>query len=176
MIINFNLQPFLENSFVALRPLNQSDFSELYTIASNPLIWAQHQNKDRYTLKNFTQFFNEAIASKGALVIIDVKTKKIIGSSRFRTQDESNGIVEIGWSFLDKAYWGGHYNYAFKKLMINYALQFCANVVFYVNPKNHRSQKAMEKLGAKRMIYHEKPWVLRENIGITYAIDSQLKD
>ncbi len=174
--MHLDLQPFLKNDVVALRPLDQLDFDALYGIVSDPLIWAQHQNKDRYTLKNFTAFFNESIASNGALVILDAKTEKIIGSSRFNIINESMSAIEIGWSFLGRAYWGGHYNRVFKTLMVNHALQHKKHVIFYVNLKNYRSQRAMEKLGARRMAFPEKPWVLKEDIGITYAISSPIED
>ncbi len=174
--MNFDRQPFLKSNLVEIRPLETSDFEQLYEVASDPLIWEQHQNKDRHTLENFTKFFDESITSKGALVILDAKTGRVIGSSRFKILDEFQGVVEIGWSFLNRAYWGGQYNHEFKKLMINYALQDYKNVVFYVNPKNYRSQRAMEKLGARKMTYREKPWVLKEDMGVTYVIDSPLKD
>lgn len=174
--MDFKLQPILENEKIRLRPLQQSDFEPLYAVASDPLIWEQHQNSDRHTIENFTKYFNEGIASKGALAILDTKTKKIIGSSRFKIIDAYAGVVEIGWSFLSKDYWGGVYNRAFKKLMVNYALEYFTKVVFYVNPKNIRSQKAMEKLGARRMKYLEESWVLKEDIGVTYAIAVKLSD
>lgn len=60
--------------------------------------------------------------------------------------------------------------------MINHALQHYNHLVFYVNSKNHRSQRAMEKLGAIKMKFPEKTWVLKEDIGVTYAIDSAIKD
>ena len=173
--MDFNLQPFLENDLVELRPLDRSDFTALYSIASDPLIWEQHQNKDRYTHKNFTDFFNDSINSKGALLIVDVKTQSIIGSSRFKIIDKDEKVVEIGWSFLGRAYWGGAYNRIFKELMVNHALQTFHYVVFYVNSKNYRSQRAMEKLGARKIAYGEKTWALNEDAGITYVIDSPLK-
>lgn len=173
--MNFNLQPILENEMVILRPLNAEDFDSLFKAASDPLIWEQHQNKDRYTKQAFQQFFDEAIGSKGACAILDKKTNKIIGSSRFKVSDTSERVVEIGWSFLSRDYWGGHYNREFKKLMVNYALQHFDRVVFYVNPKNHRSQRALEKLGAKRISNFERPWVLPKEKGVTFVIDSTLK-
>lgn len=173
--MSFNLQTTLKNDLVFLRPLIEEDFEELFESASDPLVWEQHQNQDRYTRKNFTTFFDDALTSKGALTIIDAQTNKIIGSTRFK-MSASEGVVEIGWSFLGRSFWGGSYNQSFKKLMINYALLHCTYVIFYVNPKNYRSQKAMEKLGATKMRYLEKPWVLKEDVGVTYAIDSPLKD
>lgn len=69
--MDFNLQPYLENDLVILRPLRESDFEDLYKLASDSKIWEQHQNKNRHTRKAFTRFFKEAIDSKGALLIID---------------------------------------------------------------------------------------------------------
>lgn len=174
--MDFNLQPSLEDDIVSVRPLVAEDFQDLFIVASDPLIWEQHQNKDRHTRESFTDFFNAAIASKGALVILDSNRKKIIGSSQFKIIDEAQKVIEIGWSFLSRNYWGGHYNRAFKKLMVNYALQYFDYVTFYIHPKNYRSQKAMEKIGAKRMRYLEKSWVLKEDTGVTYVIDSILED
>lgn len=167
------LQPYLENELVKLRPLELTDFSELYKVGSDPLLWQQHQNKDRYIMDNFKVFFEDAINSKGALAILDAKNGKLIGSSRFKIiEDNDGGVVEIGWSFLSRDYWGGIYNRAFKKLMVDHALKSVENVILYVNPKNTRSQKALEKLGARKMVSNEKTWVLPQNEGFTYLIDS----
>ena len=129
--MQLNLQPFLENDLVVIRPLKDDDFENLFKVASDPLIWEQHQNKNRYTREEFTLFFNEALTSKGALLILDGKTKKVIGSSRFKLIDEVEDVVEIGWSFLGREYWGGTYNREMKKLMINYALEFSKTIIFY---------------------------------------------
>lgn len=172
--MTFDLQPSLQDSLIEIRPLIASDFEELYAVASDALIWEQHQNKDRYVRENFTAFFNESIASKGALTLRDLDSQKIIGSSRFKCIDEEEGIVEIGWSFLSRDYWGGSYNKAFKRLMINYALQSQAAVVFYVNNLNYRSQRAMEKLGARRGMNTNIPWVLPKKKGVTFIIDAPL--
>lgn len=172
--MNFDLQPFLENDLVTIRPLRGEDFEDLFKVASDSLIWEQHQNKDRYTLKEFTLFFKESMVSRGALLIQDRQSKNVVGSSRFKIVDEIDSVVEIGWSFLARHYWGGLYNREIKKLMVNYALKSCRNVVFYVHPKNFRSQRALEKIGAKRLNETEKTWVLPEEEGITYVIWSPL--
>jgi len=110
------------------------------------------------------------------LVIIDVKTNELIGSSRFKIINLEEKVIEIGWSFLRRSYWGGYYNRTFKKLMVNYALQHYVYVVFYIHGKNYRSQRAVQKLGAEKMTFPGKSWVLREDVGVTYLIDSPLKD
>jgi RimJ/RimL family protein N-acetyltransferase len=172
--MNAKLQPVLENEKVLLRPLTQDDFEDLYKVASDPLVWEQHQCKDRYVLEVFTTLFEESIASKGAMVIIDKTTHKIMGSSRFKVVDEAEGVIEIGWSFLNRAYWGGQFNRSFKKLMVNHALQYYKRVVFYVNSENYRSQKAMEKLGGKKENDNSATWVRPVEDTLTYVIDQPL--
>lgn len=165
-----DIQPSLASELIRLRPLVSSDFDALYQVASDPLIWEQHQNKDRFTPENFADFFRESLLSKGALCILDTKNNEIIGSSRFKIIDEADEVVEIGWSFLARNYWGGTYNRGAKKLMINYALEHCKNVVFYVNNMNLRSQRALEKLGANKMSPSSTSWVLKEEVGLTYLV------
>ncbi len=172
--MDLDLQPILENDLISLRPLDQGDFKALFKVASDPLIWEQHQNKDRHTQEAFTQFFNEALQSRAAFVIIQNSTGQIIGSSRFRVIERLESVIEIGWSFLSRDYWGGRYNREFKKLMINYVLQSFERVVFYVNPKNFRSQRALEKLGANRMEESARSWVLPMDKGVTFMIDIPL--
>ncbi|KPM33148.1 GCN5-related N-acetyltransferase [Croceitalea dokdonensis DOKDO 023] len=143
------LQPTLENELVLLRPLRVSDFEALYKVAQDPQIWALHQNKDRGELNNFSSFFKDAITSNGALAIIDRTTRNIIGSSRFKVHPEDSTAVEIGWTFLSRAYWGGIYNASFKNLMISYAFRHFNYVVFNVDKHSYRSQKAVQKIGGE---------------------------
>lgn len=72
-----NWQPnYLENDFVQLVPLTNDHFDQLYQVASDPLIWEQHPNKNRYQLAVFKNFFEGAILSKGAFLILDAVSKK----------------------------------------------------------------------------------------------------
>ncbi len=43
---------------------------------------------------------------------------------------------------------GGQYNREMKHLMLAHAFRFVQRVVFRVGPNNHRSQRALEKIGA----------------------------
>ena len=146
----FELQPILTGEFVQLRPLRPDDFDALFAVASDPLIWEQHPNNDRYQRSVFEDFFRVALESGGAFVALDRRDGKVIGSSRYFGYDERNSEIEIGWSFLARDYWGGTYNREMKRLMLAHAFRFVENVVFLVGPGNIRSQKAMEKIGGVR--------------------------
>lgn len=142
----------LENEQLLLRPLTYSDREALSEAASDPLIWEQHPC-NRSVKAEFDTYFEESLQSKGALVVVDKAKQKIIGSSRYKMYAEFPSVVEIGWTFLARAYWGGEYNASLKKLMLHYAFGFVDSVLFYVDSNNIRSQKAVGKIGG-RPVYH----------------------
>ena len=144
----FDLQPVLTGDVIELRPLREENFPTLYDVASDPLIWEQHPESDRWTEPVFRQFFRGAMESGGAFAALDRSDGRIIGSSRFAGYDEAASEIEIGWTFLARSHWGGTYNREMKRLMLTHAFQFVRRVVFRVGPNNRRSQRALEKIGA----------------------------
>ncbi|WP_312751514.1 GNAT family N-acetyltransferase [Epilithonimonas hominis] len=146
-----NIQTILENDFVQLISLEESDFESLYSVASDPEIWEQHPNKDRYKREIFQNFFQGAIESKGAFKIIDKNTGEIAGSTRFYDYNPDDNSIFIGYTFYATKFWGSKLNPQVKKLMLDHIFQFVNKVYFHVGKNNIRSQKAMEKLGAKKI-------------------------
>lgn len=144
----FELQPVLIGELVELRPLREEDFPTLFAVASDPLIWEQHPQPDRYTEPVFRQFFRGGMESGGAFIIVDRKDGRVIGSSRFAEYDETKSEIEIGWTFLARSHWGGRHNREMKRLMLAHAFRFVRRVIFRVGPLNRRSQRALENIGA----------------------------
>jgi RimJ/RimL family protein N-acetyltransferase len=149
-VMSFELQPTLKGELVELRPLRPEDFCDLYAVASDPLIWEQHPDRDRYQEEVFKAFFREALESGGALLALEAKTRKVIGSSRFHGYAPHHSEIEIGWTFLARSHWGGIFNREMKQLMLRHAFRFVDHVVFRVGPGNVRSQRAVEKIGGVR--------------------------
>ncbi len=147
--MDFDLQPTLHGRLIDVRPLRPADFDELFAAASDPLIWEQHPESDRYTRPVFQRYFDGGIASGGAFAVVERATGKIIGSSRYWNLKPEENEVEIGWTFLERRFWGGMYNRELKSLMISHALRFVENVIFIAGENNLRSQKALEKIGAR---------------------------
>jgi N-acetyltransferase len=145
----FDAQPVLRGERLELRPLRAEDWQALYAVASDSLIWEQHPARNRHELEAFRAFFDEALASGGALVVIDRANGLIIGSSRFHGYDAAKAEVEIGWTFLSRLYWGGVYNGELKRLMLEHAFRFVDSVIFVVGTGNVRSQRALAKIGAE---------------------------
>lgn len=143
-------QPTLEGPTLLLRPLRADDWEALFAVASDPLIWEVHPAHDRWQEKVFRAFFDDALAHEGALVVIDKASGAVIGSSRYQGLEEADGgSVEIGWTFLARAHWGGAANREMKRLMVAHALGSLAECRFLVGESNIRSRRAMEKIGGR---------------------------
>ena len=126
-------QPHLVNETVKIRPLHHLDFDDLFQVAKDPLIWEQHPSKIRCTHAGFQVFFRESLDSQGALLILDQRSKEVIGSSRFQARVNIEDTVEIGWTFLARKYWGGSYNQAVKDLMMEHAFEHVSRVIFFID-------------------------------------------
>lgn len=156
MNITIDLQPTnLSNELISLKPLQEEDFERLYLVASDPLIWEQHPNKNRYQREVFSNYFDGAIESKGAFIVLESSTGQVIGSSRFYDYDPEKKTILIGYTFLARAFWGTTYNRTLKTLMLNHAFTFADKVIFHIGGNNIRSQKAIERLGAIKVTEEE---------------------
>jgi RimJ/RimL family protein N-acetyltransferase len=147
-----NLQPeIIENESIKLVPLKETDFEILFNVASDPLIWEQHPNKNRFEREVFLNFFEGAVESKGAFLIVDKTTNEVAGSTRFYDYEPDKKSVFIGYTFYGRKYWGTGFNMQVKKMMFDYAFKAVEKIQFHIGAENYRSQKAIEKLGAKKV-------------------------
>lgn len=144
-------QPTLEGERLLLRPLREIDRAALFAVASDRELWALHPAHDRWQAPVFDAMFDEALAQRGALAVIDKASGRIIGSSQFRPSGKVTGAVEIGWTFLARDHWGGVTNRELKRLMLQHLLAHADRAVFRVGEANLRSRRAMEKIGSRLM-------------------------
>lgn len=145
--MTFDPQPRLAGALVEVRPLRADDFAALAEAASDPLIWEQHPD-DRHLPERFRLFFDEHLASGGALAVLDRRDGRMVGTTRFHGYDAERSEVEIGWTFLRRSHWGGAVNGELKRLLLTHAFGTVETVVFLVHAENRRSRRAVEKLGA----------------------------
>ena len=151
-----NPLPVLENESVRLRPLVAADREALFAIADDPLLWAQHSAKDRWQRPVFDALFDDAVGCRGAFTLEDRHNdNNIIGSTRLKYL--GHNALEIGWTFLSRQLWGTGYNRAMKELLIAYVFRLGMDVAFYVYEQNIRSQRAVGKLGAQRLLQTDHP-------------------
>ncbi|AMP97977.1 acetyltransferase [Pedobacter cryoconitis] len=173
--MNFSIQPQLTNERVGLLPLKETDFEELYRIGSDPKIWEQHPNKDRWKREVFQNFFDGAIKSGGAFKIVDELTGKVMGSTRFYDYDETENVIFIGYTFYGTAYWGIGANLSVKKMMLDYIFQFVSKVQFHIGAENVRSQIAIGRIGAVKIAEEQVTYFGEApKLNFVYVIDRDL--
>ncbi len=149
--MHFSIQSVLENDQAILEPLSAQDFDVLYALASDPRVWEQHPNKERWKKDAFTTYFEGAIESKGAFKIIDKASGEVAGGTRFYEYNAEGKSIAIGYTFYATKYWGTGINPSVKKLMLDYAFQFVDTVIFHIGATNLRSQIAIGRVGAVKV-------------------------
>ncbi len=146
-----DLQSRLENTAAILFPLQATDFDELYAVASDPKIWEQHPNKDRWKKEVFTTFFEGALQSGGAFKVVEKATGNVVGCTRFYDFNDTESSIHIGYTFYGTRYWGTGINHSVKKLMLDYIFKFVTIVYFHIGAVNIRSQVSLSRLGARKV-------------------------
>lgn len=149
--MNFSIQHQLEDEKVIMRPLMADDFEELLTVASDPKIWEQHPNKNRWQREVFKTFFKGALESGGAYIIVNKYNGKAIGCTRFYGYNSDDDSILIGYTFYATQYWGKGINHTVKTLMLDYIFQNVRTVYFHIGAENIRSQIAIGRLGTTKI-------------------------
>ncbi len=147
----FNFQPTLRNELIIAEPLCAKDFNDLYAAASDPLVWEQHPNQNRYQLDEFTNYFTGAMESGGALLVKDAATEETLGCSRYSDHDAASGVVSVGYTFFKRSHWGKGHNYALKTAMLEHVFPTMIAAHFYIGACNKRSQVSLERFGATKI-------------------------
>jgi hypothetical protein len=75
----FDRQAVLAGELLLLRPYRDNDFAALFSVASDPLIWAVHPAHDRWQALVFRAFMADAVELGGTLVAVDRQSRAIIG-------------------------------------------------------------------------------------------------
>jgi N-acetyltransferase len=102
-----------------------------------------------------------AIGERQPFAVIDIASGKFLGSTSYH--DVAAGIkrVEIGWTWYRKSVQRSHVNTACKLMLMRHAFETleCAVVGWRTSHLNFASQRAIERLGAKRdgVIRHQAP-------------------
>ena len=139
----------LETNAFSLEQTTSSDFDLLYEIASNPVVWEQHPEKDRWKRSVFLTFFQGALENDlGCFTIRDKSAGVVIGSTRFYSHDALGDAVRLGYTFLCPKYWGSGANQEMKEVLLEYAFKIVRELYFDIGKENFRSRKSVEKLGA----------------------------
>ena len=99
-------------------------------------------------------YINKAASTpdRKAFVVIDASTGKAIGSTSFHDILPFAKRLEIGYTWYAKSYWRTHVNTTCKLMLLTHIFETLdyQTVGWRTDIGNHRSQRAIERLGAKK--------------------------
>lgn len=147
----------LEGKHVRLEPLTLEHAPDLYEAGNDDEVWQFLSMPKPDTLVEMQAFIQGALGQQLAglrvpFAIIDKASGKAIGTTSYLDIQPQNKGVEIGWTWLGKAYWRSPINTECKYLLLSHAFedQGAIRVQLKTDSRNWRSQHAIERIGAKK--------------------------
>ncbi|HVG40441.1 MAG TPA: GNAT family N-acetyltransferase, partial [Chitinophagaceae bacterium] len=156
MDFDFTKKVSLENDRVLLRPLKDTDFENLRSVALNdPSIF-------RYSLTPITseetlkEYIGVALTERlnkirYPFIIYDKESNSYAGSTSIAAVSNKDKRLEIGWTWMGKAFQQTGLNRNCKYLLLHYAFEQMdfERVELKTDERNTQSRTAILKLGAK---------------------------
>ena len=169
----------LQTSQVLLRPLVESDMSAYHALAQDEGMW-QYFSLNLADMDQLRQWMNAAfhereMNTRRPFTIIDKSSGSITGSTSMGNISIHDLRLEIGWSWLGKAYRGTQLNRHAKFAMMHYAfdsLNF-ERVEFKTDVLNERARKGLQKIGGTEegvLRSHMTMWNNRRRDSIYYSV------
>ena len=150
MLASLPRQLILESEHILLRPLDWGDLPTLLELTQDPAQWTYFTH-DLSTLAGL-ETWAEGHFSEERLqfIVIDKASQQVLGSTGFGNYSPRDQRIEIGWTWLGKAFQGTGINAQMKFLMLHYAFEELEmlRVEFKTDVLNLPARKALLRLGA----------------------------
>ena len=150
------LEPIiLRGKHMRLEPLSLDHLDDLARVGLEPEIWrwAPQPITNREQMQTYVETALRLQAEGTALPFATVlnETDQVVGSTRFANIDRENKHVEIGWTWIGKAWQRTAVNTEAKYLMLRHAFEKlgCIRVEFKTDSLNQQSRNALLRIGAK---------------------------
>ncbi len=144
----------LEGQTVRLVPLSENHLDALAKVGLDPDIWELNP-KIISTRDHLAEYVAEALRQSGAglsvpFAIVLRDTGQVIGSTRYGNINRSNRRLEIGWTWIGRAWWRTGVNTECKLLLLRHAFEDlgCTRLELKTDALNHRSRKSILRLRA----------------------------
>ncbi|WP_201509323.1 GNAT family N-acetyltransferase [Psychrobacter alimentarius] len=143
----------LSSNGIILKPLTLNHTADLVEACQDGELWKINVTSVPEPDK-VIDYINTAdsMPDRQAFVVIDERTGKAIGSTSFHDILPFTKRLEIGYTWYAKSYWRTHVNTTCKLMLLTYIFETLEyqTVGWRTDIENHRSQKAIERLGAKK--------------------------
>jgi RimJ/RimL family protein N-acetyltransferase len=146
----------LQGISIRMEPLSlDRHFEGLAEIGLDPELWRWTLNvvETREDLRAYLQEALDRQAEKNSLpfATVDRASGRVVGCTRFGNIEPEHRRVEIGWTWVGRAFQRTHVNTEAKYLMLSHAFDTwrCVRVELKTNALNRRSREAILRIGAK---------------------------
>jgi RimJ/RimL family protein N-acetyltransferase len=145
----------LEGAIVRLEPLSMSHVDGLSAVGMDEDLWRYTTSviRNRGDLERYIEAALESQKEGKALpfAIIEKMSGRAIGSTRYGNIDGTNKRVEIGWTWVAKAWQRTPVNTECKYLLLKHAFETlgCIRVEFKTDSTNMQSRNALARIGAR---------------------------
>lgn len=151
-----NIQPvILEGAYVRLEPLTFNHHPQLCEIGFDDELW-KFTTVVIKTPEGMRTYIETALKSHAEgsglpFAIIEKASGKVIGSTRYGNIDKANRRLEIGWTWIARAWQRTAVNTEMKYLLLTHAFETlgCIRVEFKTDSLNQQSRNALLRIGAK---------------------------
>lgn len=146
----------LEGSVVSLVPMEMNQLAQLWEAADSADIWeftsSVIDKKDTMQLTMEKALEEREKGTQVPFSVLDKRTGKFIGSTRYMDISPIHRTLEIGWTWYHPDYWRTAVNTEAKYLLLQHAFEKMGmnRVQFCADSRNIRSQKAIIRIGAKK--------------------------
>lgn len=168
--MSFSVRPLtLEGHGVRLEPLQRGHGPELYAIGQQAEDWLYMPRSEFSSLEDTLAWLKEAetLAEQGdhiGFAIRDLVSGHIAGSTRYLSIRPPHRSLEIGYTWLGRAFQRSHINTATKLCLLSHAFDTlqALRVELKCDHRNLRSQQAIARLGATQEGRFRKHMVVRD--------------
>jgi RimJ/RimL family protein N-acetyltransferase len=146
----------LEGNRVKLIPLEAWHSKELWETAKDETLWEHYTFRKMETFEKFKEFIDYSIdmmvsGSEFTFTITDNRIGRMVGGTSFLDILPESRSLEIGRTWIAKYLQRTGFNEECKLHLLKYCFEEmkAIRVFFKTDSNNKRSQKALEKIGAK---------------------------
>ena len=148
--------PVLEGQHVRLRPLERTDGPAIVAAADDGRLWDLFYTSIP-SAETIEAYLDAAEADRAVgralpFVVVERASERVVGATRYMRMHKPDRRLEIGGTFYAQSVQRTAVNTECKLLLLRHAFEEmgCQCVQFRTDHFNQRSQRAIERLGAKR--------------------------
>ena len=179
--LNIALPLTLQGSVVRLEPIRREHAELFWEVAKNDLEdifrWIPYSMKTREDFEHLVEkaFSEQERGESIVLATVERATGRAIGSTRFMNIDRNNRRVEIGSTWIARAWQRTAVNTEAKYLMLRHAFETwgCVRVELKTDALNEKSRNAILRIGAKEegtLRRHVLTWTGRIRDSVYFSI------